>query len=123
MNDPLRPKLRIRELRERRGMSHEQLGLIALNHPDPLNATAHDRGLARTEIAGYESGERFASWPRVIALAQALGCNDVLELFEPMPIKAWVRKLDEIEHLVVPHWDCHAGEDHHQETEQSAAAH
>jgi transcriptional regulator with XRE-family HTH domain len=100
--------LRIRELRERRGLSPEQLGLIALNHPDPLNATPHDRILARTEIASYESGERWPSWPRIVAMAQILGCDDVLELFEPMPIKRWVRRLDEVEHLYAPQWECGA---------------
>jgi transcriptional regulator with XRE-family HTH domain len=101
----LMPGLRIAELRERRRLTPWQLGLLALNHPDPVHATEHDKTLAGLEIERYERGECFPSWERVIAIAQVLGCEDALELFEPMPIKKWKRRLDAVEHLYAPQWD------------------
>lgn len=87
------PPLRITELREKRGLSQQELGLIALNHPDPRQATREEKSAARMEIWRYENGERVPSWDRLIAIAQSLGCRDVLELFEPMPVGRWARKL------------------------------
>ena len=87
------PPLRIAELRERRGLTQQDLGLLALNHPDPRNATREEKAAARMEIWRYENGERIPSWERLVAIAESLGCTDVHELLGPMPVRQWARKL------------------------------
>ncbi len=61
MASKLVPPLGIAELREKRGLSQQDLGLLAMNHPDPANATREEKAAARMEIWRYENGERSPS--------------------------------------------------------------
>lgn len=91
------PPLRILELRTNLKLTQEQLGLLMINHPDPLHADASVRRAAAEEVRSYETVELAPGWDRIVALAHVLGCDDVRDLFEPMPIKKWARILDQLE--------------------------
>ncbi|WP_049973785.1 helix-turn-helix domain-containing protein [Azospirillum sp. B4] len=67
------PPNRIRELREAKGMTQEQLGALI--------------GTDKTVISKLESGRTRLSQPRMMAIAASLGCG-VAELLEPVAAHA-----------------------------------
>ncbi|MBB6250924.1 LexA family transcriptional regulator [Nitrospirillum iridis] len=72
------PPNRIRELREARGLTQEQLGTLI--------------GTDKTVISKLESGRTRLSQPRMVLIAASLGCS-LAELLEPVvaapPVPGW----------------------------------